>query len=270
MLASLIGAMATVIATALSSPFIMTLLTRPPTATVEAIAVTAVAPAMLAPVVQAIESTAVTPPPLPTLLPNTLEPAASSLFECLDSQFWTPYPPNLQPTASNNCWELAEWGLKTQDGQLHMDYVPSLDQQRGIYRSIPTDGMVRFTIQMDRLQVRSNKTALLTFGVIRRDPVSIYTGGFLSYSQSSPGVSAIQMSVSGDQQATQRLAPIDFGTKQDVVLTIQTGRLTVSLNGQLVGDPVKLPSGERALWIGYVLPAHSKLQAVISDFALQP
>ncbi|MGH2523069.1 MAG: hypothetical protein ACRDH2_11250 [Anaerolineales bacterium] len=273
---AVIGAMVTIITAALSSPLLLTLVGRmnapAPTAAAAAILPSLASSTHTVPSASATPSalteTVALPTPESTPTPATSQPA--SLFECIASDTWTPYPSNLNPNESNGCWELGDWGLTTQDGQLRIDHTPTQPQQRGIYLPLSGNMDVHFTVQFDEFRVRSNRQALLTFGVVQREPFSHFSGGFLSYSQSQPGAANIQVLVSGSNQATQRLPALDFGVKQRVTLSVRAALLTVYLDGQPAGDLVNVAASNRALWIGYLLPANGKLQVAISGFAIQP
>ena len=274
---ALIGAIVTITAAVLSSPVLVTVIARLSAPTPTAIAL--VLPTSTLPPADTITplpaATSVAPAEM-VLLPTSVSvptPTAEqtgSSFNCIATNTWTPYPTNLNPTASNGCWELLDWGFSTPQGQLIIAHSPTQDQQRGIYMPIPGDVDIHFTIQIDQFRVRSFKTALLTFGVVQREPFSIFSGGFLSYSQSQPGASNIQVLVSGSNLATQRLPALEFGVKQEVTLSVRGALLTVYLDGKPAGEAMSLTANERALWIGYVLPANGKLQAAIRDFSVQP
>jgi hypothetical protein len=45
--------------------------------------------------------------------------------------------------------------------------------------------------------------------------------------------------------------------------------MTVYLNGEQTGDPVKLPHSDRAFWLGYVLPSNGELDVMITNFTIQ-
>lgn len=276
-LAAVIGALVTITTAVLSSPVLLALISKlgapAPTATAWVISTEIFGSEIF------VDSP--TPSPATTstasALPPTAESAAtataaptSSAFTCIAADTWTPFPANLNPTASAGCWELADWGFSTRDGQLLIATVPTLNQQRGIYLPIAGDMDIHFTLQIDQFRVRSFDTAFLNFGIIQREPLSIFSGGFLSYSQNQPGAADIQVFVSGSNQATQRLPALAFGAPQAVTLSVRGALLTIYLDGELTGEPVALTANERALWIGYVLPAKGTLETLISDFSVQP
>ena len=134
---------------------------------------------------------------------------------------------------------------------------------------IAGDVDIHFLIQIDEFRIRSFDTAFLTFGIVQRDPFSVYSGGCLSYSQSQPGAEDIQVVVSGSDQATQHRSPLAFGVQQAVILSVRGAVLTVYLDGQPAGEALNLTTRERAVWIGYILPRLGTLEAVIDGFALQ-
>lgn len=210
-----------------------------------------------------------TPVETTILTPTATTESSGSLFNCIAADTWTPYPANLNPAVSDRCWELSDWGFSTPSGQFLIDHNPAQNQQRGIYMPISGDMDIHFTIQIDQFRIRSFDTAFLTFGIVQREPFSVFSGGFLSYSQSQPGAADIQVLVSGSNQATQHLPSLAFGVKQEVTLSVRGALLTVYLDGQPAGEAVNLTSGERAVWIGYVLPRLGTLEAVVDDFVLQ-
>jgi hypothetical protein len=202
--------------------------------------------------------------------PNPPTPAAPLSFQCLAVDLWFPYPTTLNPKNSNGCWDLAEWGFSTDHDRLLLVLNPLHDQQRGIYTPISGNVDVRFSIQMDEFRMRTNKGGFLNFGIVQNDPFSIYKGGYLSYQQPSPGTaSPVRILISGSNQATQQISALKAGFQQDILLAIHDDRMLVYLNGEQTGDPVSLPPGERAFWIGYVLPSKGALEVVITNFTIQ-
>ncbi len=244
--------------------------TKPSTETVESAFASptseqANVPVTTAPFETPLLTTATLPPE------NAIAPTeVPALFSCLSAETWFPYPATLNPPVSNGCWDLAEWGFATEQGQLSLVYSPKQDQQRGIY--IPASGNVdiHFVLQMNEFRVKGKKGAFLHFGLVQNDPFSNFNGGFLSYQQPTPGAdSPIRILVSGNNQATQNVATVDKGLQQDVLLSIQENVLTVYLDGQPVGDPVKLPAGDRAFWIGYILPSKAEVDVIITGFTIE-
>jgi hypothetical protein len=211
--------------------------------------------------------TSTTPPPN---TPNPTTPAADSIFACMAADMWVPYPSTLNPESRDGCWNLADWGFSSDQGGLILAPKPVLDQQRGIYTPISGNVDIRFSLQVNAFRTHFNKAAFLNFGIVQNDPFSIYKGGYLSYQQPTPGAdSPVRVLISGSNQATQKIATQDAGFQQDVWLSIKGNLMTVYLNGEQSGDTVSLPRTKRAFWIGYVLPAKSELEVVISNFSIQ-
>lgn len=79
----------------------------------------------------------------PTALPPTdntpIPTLATSFFQCIAADLWFPYPATLNPEIGDGCWNLAEWGFTTDQGQLLLVHNPAQDQQRGIYMPISGD-----------------------------------------------------------------------------------------------------------------------------------
>jgi hypothetical protein len=206
----------------------------------------------------------------PSKKPDPPTPAPQSFFQCIAADLWFPYPTTLKPEISNGCWNLAEWGLSTDQDRLLLAHNPVQDQQRGIYTPISGNVDIRFTIQLDEFRTRTNKVGFLNFGVVQNDPFSIYKGGYLSYQQPSPGTaSPVRILISGSNQATQRISALEVGFQHEVGLSIKDDLMTVYLNGELTGNPVSLPHTDRAFWIGYVLPSKGNLEVLITNFAIQ-
>jgi hypothetical protein len=207
---------------------------------------------------------------LPPEKPDPPPPAAASIFQCIAADLWFPYPSTLKPEISNDCWNLAEWGFTTDQGQLLLVHNPSQDQQRGIYTPISGDVDIHFSIQLNEFRTRVNKVGFLNFGIVQNDPFSNYKGGFLSYQQPSPGAaSPVRVLISGSNQATQKISVLEVGFQHEVLLSIQDDLMMVYLNGEQAGDPVSLPPTDRAFWIGYVLPSKSELEVMITNFTIQ-
>lgn len=137
---------------------------------------------------------------------------------------------------------------------------------------MPISGAVdiRFSVQLNKFRTRTNKVGFLNFGVVDNDPFSIYTGGYLSYQQPEPGTaSPVRVLISGSNQATQRILDLKAGFQHEVLLSIEDDLMTVYLNGEQTGDPVKLPHSDRAFWLGYVLPSNGELDVMITNFTIQ-
>jgi hypothetical protein len=208
--------------------------------------------------------------PLPPQEPDPPTPAAASIFQCIAADLWFTYPSTLNPEISNGCQDLADWGFSSDQGRLSLVYTPVQDQQRGIYTPISGDVDIRFSIKLNEFRTRKNKVGLLNLGIVQNDPFSIYKGGYLTYQQPSPGTdSPVHVLISGSNQATQKISVLEAGFQQDVLLSIQDNLMMVYLNGEQTGDAVKLPSTDRAFWIGYVLPSKSELELMISNFTIQ-
>jgi hypothetical protein len=183
---------------------------------------------------------------------------------------WFPYPASLDPDAGSSCWDLAGWGFSTGQGHLYLVHTPDRDQERGIYMPVSGDADIRFTIELNELRTRLNKIGFLNFGVVQNDPISIYSGGFFSYQQITPGAgSPVRVLISGSRQPTQKISTLEAGFRHEVLLSITDDLMTVYLNGEQVGDPVRVPAADRAFWIGYVLPSQTELDAVIEDFRIE-
>jgi hypothetical protein len=105
---------------------------------------------------------------------------------------------------------------------------------------------------------------------VQNDPFSIYTGGYLSYQQPTPGTaSPVRVLISGSNQATQKISALEVGFQHEVLLSIEDDLLMVYLNGEQTGDPVSLPPTDRAFGIGYVLPSKGELEVMITNFTIQ-
>ncbi len=207
---------------------------------------------------------------LPPKNPNPPTPAPPSFFQCIATDLWFPYPTMLNPEISNGCWNLAEWGFSTDQGRLLLVHNPVQDQQRGIYTPISGDVDIRFSVQLDEFRTRSNKVGFLNFGIVQNDPFSIYTGGYLSYQQPTPGTaSPVRVLISGSNQATQKISVLEVGFQHEVLLSIEDDLMMVYLNGEQTGDPVSLPPTDRAFWIGYVMPSKGELEVMITNFTIQ-
>lgn len=223
-------------------------------------------PTSAPPLIEATLPPATLPPPEPE--PAT--PAAASIFECIAADMWFTYPTSSNPEISDGCLELAGWGFSSDQDRLLLVYTPVQDQQRGIFTPISGDVDIRFSLQLNKFRTRKNKVGFLNFGIVQNDPFSIYKGGYLTYQQPSPGTdSPVHVLISASSQATQNISVQEVGFQHDVLLSIQDNLLTVYLNGEQTGDPVKLPRTDRAFWIGYVLPSKSELGVTISDFTIQ-
>jgi hypothetical protein len=209
-------------------------------------------------------------PTLPPVKPGAPTPVAPSFFHCIAADTWSPYPSTLNPAISNGCWNLTEWGFSTDQSRLLLVHKPGQDQQRGIYMPISGAVDIRFSVQLNKFRTRTNKVGFLNFGVVDNDPFSIYTGGYLSYQQPEPGTaSPVRVLISGSNQATQRILDLKAGFQHEVLLSIEDDLMTVYLNGEQTGDPVKLPHSDRAFWLGYVLPSNGELDVMITNFTIQ-
>lgn len=216
-----------------------------------------------------LESTLIpTAPPINTPDDPTAPPP--STLQCLGADVWFPYPSTLNPGMKDGCWNLADWGFTSDQGQLILAPKLVQDQQRGIYMPISGDVDIRFNIQIEKFRTHFNKVGFLNMGFVQDDPFSIYKGGYLSYQQPTPGAkSPVRVLISGSNQVTQNIAVLDAGFQHEVLLSVKGNLMTVYLNGQQSGDAVSLPRTHRAFWIGYVLPSKSELDVTITDFTIQ-
>jgi hypothetical protein len=211
--------------------------------------------------------TSTAPPPQE---PDPPTPAAPTTLQCIATDFWFLYPTTVNSEIDNGCLNLAEWGFSAEQGRLSLVHSPVQDQQSGIYMPIAGDVDIRFIVQMDEFRTRKNKAGFLNFGIVQNDPISIYTGGYLSYQQPAPGTdSPIRVLISGSHQATQKISVLEAEFQHEVLLSTRDDLMTVYLNGEQAGDPVSLPHADRVFWIGYVLPSKSVLEVMITNLTIQ-
>ncbi len=191
------------------------------------------------------------PATLPPQEPGSSTPDAAAFFQCLRADLWFTYPGSLSPEIRDGCWNLPEWGFSTDQGRLSLAEVPDQDQERGIYLPISGDAEIRFSVQINKLRTRVNKLGFLNFGIVQNDPLSVYTGGYLSYQQIAPGSgSPVRVLISGSNQATQIISDLKAGFQHEVLFSIKGDQMTVYLGGKQTGDPVGLLPTSRAFWIG--------------------
>jgi hypothetical protein len=207
------------------------------------------------------------------LLPRSSDTPTTAIppvFQCIAVDRWFPYPTTLNPGISNGCWNLTDWGVSTDQGRLLLVHNPAYDQERGIYAPISGDVDIRFNVQLNEFRTRVDKLGLLNFGIVQNAPLSVYTGGYLTYEKTTPGsASTVSVLISGSHQASQRISDLKVGFQHEVMLSVRDDLMTVYLNGDQIGDPVGLPPTDRAFWIGYVLPAMTELDVTITGFTIQ-
>jgi hypothetical protein len=210
-------------------------------------------------------------PPVPENTPVLMPTTVSPLLSCFALEVWFPYPATLNPGVPDGCWNLAEWGFSTNQGQLFLVHNPAQDQQRGVYLPISGDAAIQFTLQMNEFRTRSNDGGFLHFGIVQDAPFSNYNGGYLSYQQPSPGASSpIRVLVNGTNQGTQTVLTLEKGFQQAIRLSVEEDLLVVFLDNVPAGEPISLPRADRAFWIGYVLPGKAELDVSLTDFVVTP
>ena len=252
----------------------------------ETIKATQTAEARLVPLVPALDT--FTPSPQIAVIPtstenislaptNTLESKKDFGTSCIYSGVWTPYKGEAYQKDDKGCWQLLGFGFYAQDGELLLS-VENNDfaTQKGIYATIPQKARIEFDIQVNKIETPSDQKASISFGIIQASPVDPTNGKYLVYDfigkSQQPDLLNIILRESSEKGTSDTVESnklrISAGHNQ-VVMVIDGVRFQLYIDGNPVGDTITLSFNERCFWIGYSLPANSKLFASISNFSIQ-
>jgi hypothetical protein len=212
-------------------------------------------------------------PPFPTALPsNTPDPRLR--LDCIVDKEWTYIPFDVH---SDNCLKLES--IFAQDGGLLLQ--PSTQQgenkQRGIYTPLAGDVEITLTVVVNSFSVSSSELrggSNMVIAITRLEPKFSFEGVLLYYygslSSDAFGTARVQlMDEIGFDQKSLGISPLPYGEDQHLKLSLRANALAIS-GDHLETKSIILPSGRRALYIGYNLKDESQLNASLSNLTIQP
>ena len=228
---------------------------------------------------------AITPSPSPT----STVPLPGGDFEenCIHSLNWLPYKGEDHVRDDSGCWDLLPWGLFANRGlQLGVQLAGAgafiederTKSLRGIYTQLePQSSLIQFNIRIDEFSSVKDHNGIwldqiLMLGVIRESATNpAAQGKFLFILIGGPPGTQLVMAVQEDSSEAymiKRFLPAPSGETYRVTLRIEGIRLTISIDGDQIVEPIDLPFSDRAFWIGYSMWSGSELQAFLSDLQI--
>ena len=223
-----------------------------------------------------------TPSPIPTPLPTTtvqvnlcLQPGDDWKCNCISMTNWQTYSDPTESFIQNDCWNLSQWGIAAEQGQLLIVAERnrgSTNQEqyvrRGILTPLSTSSTITFVITITELSTNyADQLTNLTIGVIPSNPIDPTSGVRIIYQMESAGVPiAIKLNERG---SAQEYLPLSYSLGQKHNIRVETTSVSVSIyvDGSLEVGPEPLPLNP-ALWIGYLLPTSGKINATISSLSV--
>ncbi len=242
----------------------------PPTPSATATESPSLTPVITATPIPTLAST--TTQPLPTALPsNTPDPRLRA--DCIVDKEWVYVPFDIH---SDNCLELEDIFAQDSGVLLQPSTRQGENKQRGIYTPLTDDVDITLTVVVTSFSVSSSELrggSNMVIAVTRLEPKFSFEGVLLYYygSLSSEvfGTARIQlMDEIGFSQKSLGISPLPYGEEQQVKLSLRGNTLTIS-GDHLETNSIVLPSGRRALYIGYNLKNESRLNASLSNLIIQ-
>ena len=101
---------------------------------------------------------------------STPSPTATSVISqnCFDDHSWVPYELDKTITTNNDCWNLSGWGLTGESNAIsfHPAFSASSGQSHGIYRQIPLNSEISFTVTINKLDLKLGLSGYIGIGII--------------------------------------------------------------------------------------------------------
>lgn len=197
----------------------------------------------------------------------TLTPKQDFSTNCINAIDWTPSPESISFTKENNCWDLSSDGIAAQDGKLFFVIKNDIPQAGSLYMPIPEQGIVKFTVKIDKF-ISGETNGNLVFGVGTVNDW-LTEGEFLFIRATDSGYYLVY----GNSVVEVGKRTIDsYKIGSDLVVGFQFTKLAFDIyinNTKIVSDIPLSTSDSQVFWIGYRLPEQSNLVASISDFRVE-
>lgn len=221
---------------------------------------------------------AATTRPTATSRPVDTPPPSAPASGCLPGDVWTPHPAGSVQAGSDNCWELADWGLASEGDALTISIAsPTQEQVRGVYAPLNGNAEINFDIRIDQLgTARDDALTNVAFGILPGQFPENF--GHLYYQKESPradypillkhrergGFDAyMTWTGSGDYIV------YDLGSVDHIRMSLVNNQLTIYRNGAQVAGPTNIDFTDRYFWVGYRLPVDGMIEATISDLRIE-
>ncbi len=249
---AIIGLVGTIVAAFFASPVLIAIIQKTPSAPPT---VTVVATASPVPTTFAPTST------------STFLPIQDFSTNCINATDWTPSPESISFTKENNCWDLSSYGIAAQDGKLFFVIKNDIPQAGSLYMPIPKQGVVKFTVKIDKF-ISGKTNGNLVFGVGTVNDW-LTEGEFLFFRATDSGYYLVY----GNSVIEVGKRTIDsYEIGSDIVVGFQFSKLAFDIyinNAKIVSDIPLSASSSQVVWVGYRLPENSNLVASISDFSVE-
>lgn len=197
---------------------------------------------------------------------------------CLPGDVWTPHPAGSVQADSNNCWQLADWGIESEGEGLAIDIAsPTQEQVRGVSMPLSGNAEINFDIRIDQLWTsRDDALTNLAFGILPAHFPENF--GHLYYQKESPredypillkhrergGFDAYMTWAGSDDYIVYEPGAVDH-----IRMSLVNNQLNIYLNGTQVAGPTNIDFADRYFWIGYRLPVDGAIEATISNLRVE-
>lgn len=211
--------------------------------------------------------------PTPTRL---LEPSATSTPDlssgCLQQDVWTPYLGEAHPVDSFGCWDLEDWGIQAISGGLSVRASGSgAGTLRGIYRPLKPYSRIDLELKISRMGTVGDLEPKLMFGILPSTLRSKDNGKYLSYQRESIAQDFLYIKLNDGTLDRGQYLPLRYtpGESQRVTLIARDNEFSIYINGDQVGDPIRITYKINYFWIGYDLPPGTSLEAELLDVSVR-
>jgi hypothetical protein len=207
--------------------------------------------------------------PAPPTVTSTTTALAYFQDNCIPAALWNAYP---RASSVGAC--LAVTGFLGQADGLVIRKTQSAsgERQQGIYLPLTGNATISFTLTLDQL-VSQNERTNLSFGIVNTTNGFSYVNGavylcYFSVRRSLEPSVPIYLNP-GDSLCVERPAvrTLTFETPQHIVFSLQSSRLTITVDEQPVFDDF-LAFTSRAFYVGYDAHDVAEITAILSQFTV--
>ena len=209
----------------------------------------------------------------PALQPSATLSAALFSKGCIPAA-WRLYDELGLIVPVNNCWPIEDsWGLFPDDnGLLILAQSASAEAAHGIYYPVEGDVTIQFQVGLAQLEVPGEAIGNIAFGIVSTNPVAPLLDGLFFQKERSDFPIVLKKRERGSDAEylylDNKLRQYMPGSTHQLTFIIEGPQLTIAFDGEALMGSVKIPSTNRAFWIGYRVPSEGALEVLLSDFTV--
>lgn len=211
--------------------------------------------------------------PTPTETPEPTSTGVPDLASgCIREDTWTPYLGEAHPVDSFGCWDLADWGIQGIAGGLSVRASGSgAGTLHGIYRPLKPYSRIDLELKITRMGTVGDLEPKLMFGILPSTLRSKDNGKYLSYQRESVAQDFLYIKLNDGTLNRGQYLPLRYttGEAQRVTLITRDNEFSIYIDGDQIGDPIRITYKINYFWIGYDLPPGTSLEAELIDVSVR-